>query len=304
MFEYLWNYFMLSVDIAPESIGDSFPTSILWTSIVVAFFYAFHMILINIISTDLMVLTIKPTIETLADLLYDESFNVSPMIIRNLNMYNVLNNAENGTDERLLFDRLVNNETGKIIVSETETTFIVFQFVLEQVKNGYAALIENSRYFTMSSYSLCSMYPHIMDGIQSSSEIILPSALSLLVSKNTPEAAIEIFKHRVLSASEMDVLEGTAIIYSSALSYLGYSSNSSIDSMICEEKISKTYRNELDLSWEPLSLESYQKLFKICYIVFFIAFVSLLYEILLHTSKYLIRRDRARTKGRRKQKIT
>ena len=67
IFEYLWNYFMLSVDVAPTSTGGSFPTSILWTSIVTAFFYAFHIVLMSRVSTDLMVLAIKPTIQTLAD---------------------------------------------------------------------------------------------------------------------------------------------------------------------------------------------------------------------------------------------
>lgn len=101
----------------------------------------------------------------------------------------------------------------------------------------------------------------------------------------------------------MDILKGTARVYSSALSYIGYFPNSSIDCIICEEKISKTYRNELDLPWQPLSLEPYQKLLKICYIVFFIAFLSLLYEILLHTSENLVRRDRVRTKDRRKNDL-
>ena len=59
------------------------------------------------------------------------------------------------------------------------------------------------------------MYPHIMDGIQSSYEIILSS---FLVSRHTPDAAIEIFKHRVLAVSEMDILKGTAKVYSSVLS--------------------------------------------------------------------------------------
>lgn len=142
-----------------------------------------------------------------------------------------------------------------------------------------------------------SIYPFIY-------EIILPSALSFLVSRHTPEAAIEIFKHRAFSVSEMDILEGIARIYSSALSYMGYFSNSSVDCIICEEKISKTYRNELDLSWNSLPLEPFQKLFKICYIIFFIAFLSLLYEILFHISENLLRRDKLRTEGRRKQKIT
>lgn len=75
-----------------------------------------------------------------------------------------------------------------------------------------------------------------MDGIQLSSDIILPSALSLLVSKNTPISAIQLLQHRVFAVSEMDMLKGSALVYSQTLAYLGYFPNSSVDGVICDKK--------------------------------------------------------------------
>ena len=215
--EYLWGYFMLGIDLAPTSIGEGISTAVLWTSIVIAFFYAFHIILLSTVSTDFMILAIKPTIETLHDLLYDSSFNVTPMIIRNLNMYSVLNHSMIGTDENILFNRLLNNDTGQIIVCDPNLENIsllvnVLKYIFDQVKMGYVALIENSHYFMLSSHMLCYMYPDIMDGIQLSSDTILPSALSLLVSKNTPISAIQLFQHRAFAVSEMDLLKGSALL--------------------------------------------------------------------------------------------
>lgn len=302
--EFFWDYFMLGIDLAPTSIGEGISNTVLWTSIVIAFFYAFHIILLSTLSTDLMILTIKPTIETLHDLLYDSSFNVTPMIIRNLNMYSVLSQASNGTDENILFSRLLNNDTGQIVVCDPNFENIsllmnVLKYIFDQVKIGYVALIENSHYFMLSSHMLCYIYPHVMDGIQLSSDTILPSALSLLVSKNTPMSAVQLFQHRVFAASEMDLLKGSALVYSQTLTYLGYFPNASIDGVICDEKVSNTYRNDLDLSWKQLSLEPFGKLFNICLITFFIALLSLLYEILHHTSENLLKRNHVKLSSKR-----
>lgn len=154
---------MLGVDLAPTSTGKGISTAVLWTSIVIAFFYAFHIILLSTLSTDLMILTIKPTIETLHDLLYDSSFNVTPMIIRNLNMYSVLSRTMIGTDENILFNRLLNNDTGQIIVCDPNFENIsslmnVLKYIFDRVQMGYVALVENSHYFMLLSHMLCYIY--------------------------------------------------------------------------------------------------------------------------------------------------
>ena len=112
-----WDYFQLFVDLAPTSVLDFGSAVVLWTSICVSMLYAIHMILMGTLSTDLTVAIVPRSIESLQELLYDPLFKeIKPVIFRQMNMYNTLSHSRKGTDERVLFERLLATENDSIKV--------------------------------------------------------------------------------------------------------------------------------------------------------------------------------------------
>ena len=113
---YFWDFFMGTIDLAPTLISKRLPGNILWTGIVIAIFYGFHMIFMSTLSADLTVKDPDKWINNLHDLLYDPEFkSVQPTILSQLGMLQVLaSKAIPGSDERVLYDRIVENKNESI----------------------------------------------------------------------------------------------------------------------------------------------------------------------------------------------
>lgn len=292
-FEYYWNYFMLFVDLAPTTIDIYQSSKVLWTFITLAIFYGIHTILMGTFSTDFVVLTTNQSIETLYDFLNEEQFhNITPIIIRNLNMYNVLRNSLPGTNEGKLFQMLSNNQSGEIIVCDLTTTdpktiqtaSNVLFGILNNVVEGKSILIENSFYFDIGSSFLCALKPEIVSGIKASKEIILPSYLSFLVSKSTPIEAVELFKHRVTSYTEMGAMIAIGQLIPYEASELDLIPLVSVKSLICTETIKNILWNDgLNLNWVPVRIDSFHGFLLMCFILLIIALIALITE---HLWKY------------------
>lgn len=293
-FNYYWKYFMLLVDLPPTTIDTYQSSKILWTFITLAIFYGIHIILMGTFSTDFVVLKTNQSIETLYDFLNKEQFhNITPIIIRNLNMYSILRNSIPGTNEEKLFQMFSNNQSGEIVVCDLKTTdpetlqkvSDVFFSILNNVVGGKSILIENSFYFDISSSLLCSLKSEIVSGIKASKEIILPSYLSFLVSKPTPIEAVKLFKHRVTSLSEMGIMIAVEKLISYEASELAdLIPPVSIKSLICTETIKNIlWYDGLNLDWVPVKIDSFHRFLFICFILLIISLIALTME---HLWKY------------------
>lgn len=287
-FNYYWNYFMLFVGHSPTTIDSYQSSNILWTFITLAIFYGIHTILMGTLSTDFVVLKTNQSIETLYNFLNEEQFqNITPIIIRNLNMYSVLRNSLPGTNEGKLFQMLSNNQSGEIVVCDLTTTNpealqkalnILFS-ILNNVVEGKSILIENSFYFDIGSPFLCALKPEIVSRIKASKEIILPSSLSFLVSKSTPIEAVKLFKHRMTSYAEMGARIAIGKLMPYEASDLDLIPSVSIKSLICSETIENIlWFDGLNLDWAPVKIDSFHRFLLMCFILVIIALIVLIIE--------------------------
>ena len=115
--KYFWDFFMGTIDLAPTVISKRLPANVLWTGIIIAIFYGFHMIFMSTLSADLTVKDPDKWINNLHDLLYDPEFKyVKPVIMSQLGMVQVLaTKTIPGSNERVLYERIVENRNDSMI---------------------------------------------------------------------------------------------------------------------------------------------------------------------------------------------
>ena len=294
-----WNYFTLFVDMAATKVLPSKSAIVLWTSVVIAIFYAIHIVLMGTLSTDLTVPVTLPSIESLSDLLYDPEFNsTQPVIFRQMNMYSVLKHSRVGTDERALFEKIASNENvsvKEIGMTNHELGFSTVMDLIEQTVRGKVAIIENSNFINPAIINgFCFLNPDMINNLKAADDVISQSILSLLVSKRTPVGVRELLQFRMMASAEAGLVKGTSQNYGkSALSTIGRV-QSSTKGMICGEKFQHTFWAELDLPWEIFELTPFRRLIRICFGLISFALIVLFmerffFELPAHKNKINIR---------------
>lgn len=188
-FYWPWKYFQISVRIFDFMHDTSvLSLSVLMTSIAMAPYYGYHLILMNTLSSDLTVPVATRSIESLHDLLYKPQFqNVTPVIVRTLNMLNLLSNARNGTDEYVLYKRIIADSNNTIVdfdYSNIDPGYIIGKLMklIRDVANGLSVIIENSYYISIViKRGGCFFDPGNSSLILGTNEVISPSSLLILL---------------------------------------------------------------------------------------------------------------------------
>lgn len=268
-FQSFWNYFMLSVDMAPTTTLPFKSAITLWTSVVLAIYYAIHMVLMGTLSTDLTVPPAIRSIETLSDLLYDPEFNkTTPVIIRSLNMYSVLRSSRPGTQERALFERLIQNESvsvKEVDVNDREGMGQTIGQLIDDAYEGKIAIIENSQFvLPVFIYGLCYVKPKFTSAIKASEEVIAQSMLAGLMSKETPIEAQKLIQYRLHVLSEGALKKGLSQAMGRPMLQSMANIEITTEGQVCAEKFDHTYRDELDLPWEIFDLTPFKRMIRIC----------------------------------------
>ena len=282
-----WNYFMLSVDMAPTTVSPFLSATILWTCVVFTMFYALHMVLMGTLSTDLTAPITKRSIETLSDLLYDTEFNeTQPVIFRQMNMFSVLRNSRLGTQEHALFQKVMANETYNVKVmnmGRQEEAMELGRSMIEDVISGTIAIVENSNFITTGLiYGACYVYPELIRRIKPSQEVFSQSILSGLMSKKTPTEVRAFLQYRLTVFCEMGLVKGSSQTLTKQVLTSVAHLPITTPGQICADKFSLAYRSILDLPWLPFTLAPFKRLIRIClgFIVF--ATIVLIIEKILH----------------------
>ena len=256
---------------------------------VIAMYYAIHVVLMGTLSTDLTVPVPSRCIESLSDLLYDPEFNhTEPVIFRQMNMYSVLKHSRKGTIERDLFEKIIANETSRvkgINIDKPEVSVAVITAILEEAVQGHIAIIENSQVLDPSIINgLCYFSTELVNKIRPAKDVIARSILSVLISKATPIEVRRILEYRIMAAGEMGLIKGSAQSYGkSTLQGVGNIPLTTAG-MVCAEKADLTFRATLDSSWEIFNLDPFTRLIRICLGIVLIAFLVLVFEKLLKIS--------------------
>lgn len=284
-----WNYLMLFLDIAPTKISGYQSSIVLWTTICIGTFYAIHIILMSTLSTDLTVPLNVRSIETLFDLLYDPEFNqTQPVILRQLNMYSVLKHSRPGTDERVLFDKIMANGSAgikEVSLNDLQTALTMVNDLIGDSVDGKIAIVENSGMIAIGlQLAGCPINPKLISNLTTGIDTIRPSPLSLLVSKKTPTGVREYLQHRLSKVSEGALLEGTYRVLVPLVIEEVMHIPQSIDGLVCAEKVQGIYTDQLDLPWQALDIAPYERLIKICLGIVALAALVLLYESMYHYS--------------------
>lgn len=272
-----WRYFLLFWDADGYPFPTNSPAIILFFSIVLAMFYGIQMVLMNTLSSDLVVSTSTREIESLRDLLYDPAFQtVTPFISDYYNMYNVLHSSRPNTDESMLFKVLT--ERGIIIRKASD-----FEESIIDVAEGRKVLIENSEAISMAGrHYWCNKYPKVWNMIVVSKEPISPSPYSYLISKKFDRNIRVLLEYRIQTVGELGILQGTVEPYIQNLyeQYFGVPEDMS-QTLICEQKWKGERQEDLDLPWEPFRLTPFHRLIIMCFWIIATAMVVLVLETVL-----------------------
>lgn len=284
-FQTWWNMFMLSIDLASEIVSKQIVSmNVLWVSVVLGVYYGIHMVLMNTLSADLSVTTEGRKIETLYDLLYDDQFkNLTPMVTNFGNMLNVLERSKNGTDEKELYNRIIerNGVMNVDLFSENMKSIEEGKRIWYDLLDGKAVAIEDyTLVMTGIQHAGCHNNPSKMRDLRISSQTILPGIRSHVVSFQTNREIVKLFEYRMGSMIEFGMMYG----------YLTYSKLVNIPEQVgplegegfeCEERIRKTLVIDFEQPLpDPFSLLFYRRLIYTFIVVTVIATYVMLVEII------------------------
>lgn len=283
--KFLWICFGLKVQQFNLSISKVSSCTILVSSISLSILYGYHYVLFNTLSSDLTVTTAPQSIDSLYDLLYDSRYgNVTPRISTMFNMYNTLSRSRNGTDEHVLFMRIMRNENESVTVVDTTnlgTNARVSLNTFESVSKGKSVFIENNMLmkFVLRDGS-CYTNPIMTMNMMETKDIISPSAVAVLISKYTSEHFKKLFEYRTLTLSEFSLYDGLMKTHSGLMyeSLLGPSKDQ-IKEMMCKETFDGTSSYEdLDIPWEPFKVAPFRRALNIYFTIIFISIIVLIIE--------------------------
>ena len=282
-FDSFWNYFMLFVDQAATIFLPLPSALVLWSCICTAFFYAIHLVLLGTLSTDLTVPIRLRSIESLQNLLYDEEFNhTQPVIFRQLNKYSMLKNSRHGTDERVLFEKIIANNTvgvREFPLKKPQSLLTSFFGLVGKAIAGEIAIIENSEIFLMALiYGLCYFDPDLIGKITPAKDTISQSVMSMLMSKKTPSSLRKFAEYRLLASGEAALMKGSAKTLGKSMLESAANIPLSTKGFICGERFEHTFKEEMDLPWQPLTMDPFKRMIRICLGFFLLGFIILIFE--------------------------
>lgn len=312
---FLWNIFMLLVDLAPATISKVASQSILWTLMVLATFYGFHCVFFNTLAADLSVPPQVKYIDTLSDLLNDTRFNVTPIVAKQMSVLKALERYRNGTPEKQLYQKLVSNGNESFVqidydmVDDSAKLGQVVGNLMERIINGSIALIEDSSLIT---HCLTNMVCHfkyqkvvqIMESMKISMESFATGPQATIVSKFTDPVQFEVFKYRDTLLREAGMMEGWRRTFGEKSIWdinemttgQGYGFTSA--GFECADRLlgtsplleSMAKKVEREEGFNPMGLKFFQTMNIIClFVMIVLATYVLIFEILFHLSK----KDRA-----------
>ena len=289
-----WQYFKFTVKIFDLNFPRLVSASVLFFSIGISVLYGYQFVLMNTLSSDLTVATPVRSLESLHDLLYDPVYaNVTPVIIRNLNMYNILSSTREGTDERKLFDRIMSNPNQSIVyvenINNPDMSYVLNMItnLISSASQGKSVIIENSWYIrVILKQFLCNTVPGNSSLIHETNEVISPSTSSWLIGKHVPDTKRVLLQYRLHSLSEFGTIAGLIqAMAPNAYQEMMGTPKEHVKSIVCGEKLDKTYFDTLELPWDPFKLTPFRRLIFILLIINIFAFLILILEMILGRNK-------------------
>lgn len=264
-FQTWWNIFMLLIDLAPEIVSKQIVSmNVLWMTVVLGVYYGIHMILMNTLSADLSVTTEGRKIETLYDLLYDDQFkNLTPIATNFGNMLNMLERSRNGTDEKVLYERIIerNGVPNVDFFSKNMESIEEGKRIWYDLLNDKAVAIEDYT-LVMSGvqHAGCHNNPSKMRELRISSQTILPGIQSHVVSFQTNREIIKLFEYRMESIIEFGMMYGY-LTYCKLVNLPEQTGPLEGRGFEYEERIRKTLVRDLEQPLpDPFNLSFYRRL--------------------------------------------
>lgn len=282
-----YDYFMLSIDNSPITVSKLTSSTILWTSIVIGIYYIIHMVFMNTLSADLAVTNEGRHIETLNDLLYDPLFSsYTPVILGALNMPRELKNSLPDSDEEVLYNWIMRDESISIInfdldLNNPQKTLTPITSLLEEMQLRERCVIEDSSIFDyILIHCVCHMFPAAYE-VKSSKEVIAGAAQAMLVSHDTHPEVVKLFTYRCRAGYESGIATGIArVIMGKQLSDANFAK--SVRGFECGEIIEKTDKKYLDKDWIPLQYSFFERMINICFCLLAIACIVLFVERVIY----------------------
>ena len=275
-----YDYYLLSIDNSPVTVSKVAPSTVLWTSIVLAIYYGFHCILMNTLSADLSVTVPGRWIDTFDELLNDPQFsNYTPTIATTFNMLNVLSRSRNDSIERELYDRIMRSENRSLLSIKIDhsnpTSMISYAMgILKDVSDGTRAVIEDSSLFDrMQIHIACHSFPQLASRIKKSKDVIASAPQAMLLSHSTHAQVVKLFSYRSKVGYELGVLDGvTRYSFRAPLRMMGYSANAK--GYQCADNYQGKSFKVLHKDWEPMRMLFFYRLLRVC--IWFIALASII----------------------------
>ena len=282
--KFWWDYFMLTMDMAPTVISKLVASTVLWTSIVIAVYYGIHMILMNTLSADLTSNLPDAWIRTLHDLLYDPQFeNFKQTVMSQLSMLEVLSKSRNGTEERVLYERIIQKRNESVITIDAADHVQIGQVFLSlfaEMNNRTRALIEDKMYVeSFLEHFICHMQPEDGKHVVKSGPI-LGAPEAMLLSHSTHPQVVKLFIYRSQTGVEFGMFKGSmmAKVGMTLDAVTGVTKN--IAGYQCADLLRGLLMKSMEEEdWKPLPYRFFRTFFRICSIILFTTLPVLMIEL-------------------------
>lgn len=281
--KYYWDFFMLTMDLAPTEISKLLSANVLWAFIVIGVYYGFHMIFMSTLSADLTVPQSDKWINNLKDLLYEKPFDsLTPTIISHLSMPQVLSRSENGSDERVLYDRIIANRNNSIVEFElTDLPKLMEKLfnMLYEMTSLKIAVIEDSMFMdTYVEHFLCHMIPYRAKLTVKSEENILGAPMAMLISQDTNQEVVKLFAYRSRNGAEFGIFKGVSQVKMPGAVTEISGIAKTIDGYQCADLLRGMIMESMDQGWQPLPISFFVWFILICCSIIVFSYFALKIE--------------------------
>lgn len=286
-----WYYFMLTMDIAPTRVSTFLSPTVLWIAIVVAVFYGIHMIFMGTLSSDLTVSEPDKWVSTLKDLLYEDQFkNFTPTVFSQMNMLNALSTARDGTEESVLYRRVVANENVSVVTFQQADPMGQMMKITIELTDGKRAVIEDSSFLDMFlRHFTCNLIPERAENIIKSNEIILGAPLAMILSHSTHPEVVKLFEYRTRTGMETGFEKGTMTRKVGwAIAESGMTTRSS-KGLQCSDILERVIMQSFGEKWDPIPIQFFGRFISICSSIISTALIVLLGELFLFKVKGMLK---------------
>ena len=201
-----WDYLMLFLDLAPFLAPTMSTRFTLWTVLCIGVYYGIHLIFMSTLSADLSAPGPDKFIDNMDDLLHDPTFEPFRVtIFSQLNMLNVLSTSLNGSKQRLLLNRAIDQDSVLTIsLSQAGIQGVIGLLVgmIRDVVNHTRAIVEDNVFANILIGKLmCSVVPELAIEVVKSNEFVYNSPTAMLMSHTTEPEVVELFMYRSLAGN-------------------------------------------------------------------------------------------------------